>query len=234
MPFSLDEVVPWGRTFDEYSAMFALDGDDLGKRIVGCADGPAAFNAALSRLGGSVVSVDPLYRFTAEEIESRIDDTFDLVMEQTRRNAVEFTWTRIRSAKELGQLRMGAMSEFLADYPQGMIENRYVFGELPDLPFPDGAFDIALCSHFLFLYSRLFDLGFHIKSIRELCRIAGEARIFPLMELGSRRSRHLNAVIKVLSAEGYRVAIDRVEYEFQKGGNEMLRVSLPGCGSSSS
>jgi hypothetical protein len=234
MPFSLDEVVPWGRTFDEYVAMFALDGDDLGKRIVGCADGPAAFNAAMSRLGESVVSVDPLYRFTAEEIESRIDDTFDLVLEQTRRNAVEFAWTHIRSPKELGQLRLGAMSEFLADYPQGIIEERYRFGELPDLPFPDGAFDIALCSHFLFLYSRLFDLSFHIKSIRELCRIAGEARIFPLTELGSRRSRHLNAVITVLSAEGYRITIERVNYEFQKGGNEMLRVSPPDDGSSSS
>ncbi len=234
MTFCLDEVVPWGRTFDEYSAMFALDGEDLGKKIVGCADGPAAFNAALSRLGGSIVSVDPLYRFTVEEIESRIDDTFDLVMEQTRRNAVEFTWARIRSPKELGQLRIGAMNEFLADYPQGVIEKRYVFGELPALPFADGAFDIALCSHFLFLYSRHFDLGFHIKSIRELCRIAGETRIFPLMELGSRRSRHLNAVIKMLSAEGYRLAVERVDYEFQKGGNEMLRVRPPDNGSSSS
>ncbi len=227
MRFSLDEVVPWGRTFDEYVDMFALDGDDLAQRIIGCADGPAAFNAELSHMGGSVVSVDPLYQFTVQDIESRIDDTFDIVMEQTRRNAFEFTWNRIRSPKELGQLRMKAMSEFLADFPQGRIEGRYSYGELPRLRFPDDAFDIALCSHFLFLYSELFDLSFHIRSIRELCRVAGEARIFPLMELGSRKSRHLDAVSAALSLEGYRVAIERVDYEFQKGGDKMLRVIAP-------
>jgi hypothetical protein len=230
MTFCLEEVVPWGRTFDEYVAMFALDENDRRKKIVGCADGPAAFNAAMYRLGGTVVSVDPLYRFTAEEIESRIDETFNQVMEQTQCNADEFKWTRIRSPKELGQLRMGAMSEFLADFPRGIREGRYRYGELPDLPFPDGAFDIALCSHFLFLYSRIFDISFHIKSIRELCRIAGEARIFPLTELGSRRSRHLNKVTSILAAEGYRLAVERVDYEFQKGGNEMLRVYPPGAG----
>jgi hypothetical protein len=44
MAFTLDQVVPWGRSFDEYRRMFALSDDDLGLRILGCADGPASFN----------------------------------------------------------------------------------------------------------------------------------------------------------------------------------------------
>ena len=33
--FTLDAVVPWGRSFDEYCAMFALSDRDLGLRILG-------------------------------------------------------------------------------------------------------------------------------------------------------------------------------------------------------
>ena len=45
MAFQLAEVVPWGRTFDEYVAMFSLDATDRSRSILGCSDGPASFNA---------------------------------------------------------------------------------------------------------------------------------------------------------------------------------------------
>jgi hypothetical protein len=48
MVFTLDRVVPWGRSFDEYVAMFALSSEDLGRRILGCNDGPASFNSGLT------------------------------------------------------------------------------------------------------------------------------------------------------------------------------------------
>jgi hypothetical protein len=62
MPFTLDQVVPWGRSYDEYVAMFALTEVNLRKRILGCGDGPASFNAGLTRRGGAVVSAQGLYR----------------------------------------------------------------------------------------------------------------------------------------------------------------------------
>ena len=34
--FTLDQVVPWGRSFDEYRRMFALSDDELRLRILGC------------------------------------------------------------------------------------------------------------------------------------------------------------------------------------------------------
>ena len=43
--FALDQVVPWGRSFDEYRRMFALTDADLSRVILGCGDGPASFNA---------------------------------------------------------------------------------------------------------------------------------------------------------------------------------------------
>ena len=225
MAFTLLDVVPWGRTFDEYRAMFALSDDDLAKRILGCGDGPAAFNAVATEKGYQVVSVDPLYEFSAEEIEARIQQTALTVAKQTRRNAGEFVWTHFQSVDELVAARMTAMSRFLADYSQGTADGRYVAASLPELPFAEKAFDLALCSHFLFLYSEQYDMPFHVRSIIELSRTASEVRVFPLLELGARPSRHLPAVMDSLASEGLDVTLVPVPYEFQKGGNEMLRVS---------
>lgn len=225
MSFALEQVVPWGRSFDEYVAMFALSHDDLKKRLLGCGDGPASFNALLTRQGGRVLSVDPLYRFSAEEVRQRIDETYADVMEQTRLNRHEFMWTTIKSVDELGRIRMAAMEEFLSDYPKGLEQGRYVDGELPNLPFTDNEFDLAVCSHLLFLYSAQLPEDFHVASIRELCRVADEVRIFPLLELGARTSRHLQGVSDRLSAMGHSVSIVRVPYEFQRGGNQMMKIA---------
>ena len=55
MAFTLETVVPWGRSFDEYRRMFALTDSEIGQRILGCADGPASFNAELTAAGGTVI-----------------------------------------------------------------------------------------------------------------------------------------------------------------------------------
>ncbi len=204
--------------------MFALSDTDLQRRILGCGDGPASFNALLTKQGGQVRSVDPLYRFPAEDLRRRIDETYPEVMEQTRKNKHEFTWSCIRSVDELGRRRMAAMEEFLSDYPQGVKQGRYVNAELPHLPFVDGTFELALCSHLLFLYSEQLSEDFHVVSIRELCRVAAEVRVFPVLELGARTSRHLGTVTAALTALGYAPALVPVPYEFQRGGNRMMKI----------
>lgn len=224
MAFQLHDVVPWGRGYDEYAAMFALTESDLASRILGCGDGPAAFNAVLSQRGVPVVSVDPLYTFSRPDIAQRIEETYPVMAEQTRANGHEFVWKHVPDVNALTALRRESMEIFLADYDAGKAAGRYVEGALPVLSFADNAFDLALCSHFLFLYSAHFGLDFHLASIRELCRVAREVRIFPLMELGTVRSRHLDPVLAQLAELGYAATIERVDYEFQRGGNEMLRV----------
>lgn len=58
----LANIVPWGRSFEEYRAMFELSEQDLNKRILGCGDGPASFNAEATKRGSKVISCDPVYR----------------------------------------------------------------------------------------------------------------------------------------------------------------------------
>lgn len=224
MAFELKEIVPWGRSFQEYVGMFALSEEDLTKPILGCGDGPASFNAELTRRGGTVVSVDPLYAFGADEISQRIDETFDAVMRQTRQNENEFVWEHIRSVDELGKVRMAAMRDFLTDYPLGRTDGRYLPYSAPGMGFADDSFGLALSSHFLFLYSDHLDLRFHIDTISELCRVSGETRIFPLLQLGATPSPHVEPVAEHFRAEGYEVEQVRVSYEFQQGGNQMLKI----------
>jgi hypothetical protein len=223
--FTLDQVVPWGRSLDEYRRMFALSDEDLGRSILGCGDGPASFNADATRHGSQVVSCDPIYRFDASQIQQRIAETYAEVIEQTRRNAHEFVWgTGIATVEELGQQRMAAMEIFLGDYDIGKAAGRYVDGELPVLPFANDAFDLALCSHFLFLYSRQLGEAFHHAAVEELCRVATEIRVFPLLALGGERSPFVDGCVRRLDDAGYQTSIETVAYEFQRGGNQMLRV----------
>lgn len=222
--FTLDRVVPWGRSFDEYRRMFALSELDLQSRILGCADGPAGFNAEASWRGAAVVSCDPLYGADTRQIRQRIEATFDEMLDQTRRNADEFVWDTITSVHELAVLRTSAMETFLADYDEGRIAGRYVEGELPALPFPDQSFDLALCSHFLFLYSDQLGEAFHLDAVHELRRVAREVRIFPLLALGRRPSPYVETIVASVGISGGDVSIEAVPYEFVRGGNQMMRI----------
>ena len=224
MPFTIDSVVPWGRTMAEYRGMFAMGACDLSGRILGCGDGPASFNAEMWAQGYRVISVDPLYAFAAAAIERRVEETCEIIIEQVSRNRDDFVWTCVPSIPALGRRRMGAMRRFLADFARGKSEGRYVDASLPDLPFDDNAFDLALSSHSLFLYSEQFGLAFHIRALREMLRVALEARVFPLLQIGGAPSPHVRGVIDTFTAQGIQATIVDVPYEFQRGGGRMLRL----------
>lgn len=223
--FTLENVGLWGRPLNEYRRIFSLTDDDLNRKILGCGDGPASFNAEATRQGHRIVSCDPIYRFDRSQIQDRIAATYDEIMNQTRLNAHEFVWGQVfRDVEDLGQTRMAAMRTFLDDFESGKRAGRYVAAALPVLPFEDDAFELALCSHFLFLYSSRFDEAFHRAALHELCRVASEVRIFPLLALGSQPSPFVDRVADDLRQTGHDVMIEKVPYEFQRGGDRMMRV----------
>lgn len=224
MAFTLDQIVPWGRSFDEYMRMFSLSEAELKGRILGCGDGPAAFNATMHQRGLQTISVDPLYQFSTAEIRQRITEIYPTMIEQLVANQSAYVWTTIRSPEDLGRVRMAAMEEFLADFEAGKTEGRYVPHELPTLPFGNGQFDLALCSHLLFTYSGQLSAEFHCKAMLEMCRVAAQVRVFPLLNHGGQSSPHLEIVRRCLQDHGYHSAIETVDYEFQQGGDEMLRA----------
>ena len=219
----LSSVVPWGRSLSEYKEMFLLSRDDLGKRILGCGDGPASFNAELTQSGGNVVSVDPIFQFNANQIRLRIDEVYPQIIAQVSKNKGDYVWRKFSDVDALGKARMDAMRIFLSDYEVANDTGRYLNASLPELPFDDGEFELALCSHYLFLYSEHVNQAQHILSMKKLCRVAQEVRVYPLLSIHTNQeSIHLHPVMVELNARGIDVSLIEVVYEFQKGATKML------------
>ena len=222
----LENIVPWGRSLREYKEMFDLSKEEIaGKKILGCGDGPSSFNTEAEYEDGEVISIDPLYAYSKKEIMQRIDEVAEEVMSQVKSNMEKFVWKNIPDVDSLLHMRIEAMMEFLADYEEGKEEGRYIDASLPTLPFDDKTFDLALSSHFLFLYSEHLDEAFHKAAIEEMLRVADEVRIFPLLTLDNQRSPYVENIMERLEKEGYKTEIIKTGYEFQKGANEMLKIT---------
>ena len=226
--FTLQNIVPWGRTLLEYEEMFLLTQQDLQQKILGCGDGPASFNVEARALGAEVTSIDPTYTFSRQELTQRIDEVAHEVIEQVKKNKEGFVWKNIKDVDDLYATRMGAMKQFLEDYEKGKKQGHYQLQMLPELSFSNQTFDLALSSHFLFLYSEHLDYKFHLKAILEMLRVAKEVRIFPILTLTNERSPFVDKIINELETLGYRAKIVQSKYEFQKGANEMLEIKPKG------
>ncbi len=223
----LESIVPWGRSYDEYIRMFSLLPEDLTTRILGCGDGPAAFNGELTTRGGSVTSLDPIYAFAADEIEARIAATAEMILREIQQKHHQYLWEEIPSPEILLHTRREAMARFLRDYPIGREEGRYVAGALPELPFTADQFDLVLCSHLLFTYSHHLNEAFHINAVETMLGVGRELRVFPVLQLDGSPSPHLEPLCAHLDSAGYHVRLETVAYEFQRGGNRMLRIQRP-------
>jgi hypothetical protein len=221
MGLTLDQIVPWGRSLDEYIRMFDLSMDDQARNILDCGGGPASFNAEMTQRGASVTSCDPIYKFSKTEIGQRIQQTYPIILQGVQQNRDDYVWTELRSPEHLCKVRLNAMAVFLNDFELGLSQGRYVTAELPQLPFGDRQFDLALCSHLLFTYSTQLSEAFHLSAILELCRVAFEVRIFPILAVSGEPSPYLSPVKASLTAAGYQVEQRTVPYEFQRGGNQM-------------
>ena len=227
--FALPEIVPWGRRLAEYRAFFDLGApslDDLRAcpRILDVGGGPASFAAEAAQQGLRVTAVDPLYRLGGDAIRARVAAARPAMERGLEQAADRFDWGYYGSPGALLRMRTEALELFLADYEWGRACGRYRAGQLPALPFAEGAFDLALCSHLLFLYGEALDAAFHVAALAELARVAREVRVFPLLDLEGRRSPHLGPAVAALRAQGLAVEERPVPFLFQKGGGTMLRV----------
>lgn len=108
----LRDVVPWGRSFHEYTAMFALSQDDLAGSILDCGAGPASFAAEGHALGLRVVACDPIYRFPAPEIARRVEEVVPVMLSGMESDRERFVWTRAGTPAQVAERRMAAMRRF--------------------------------------------------------------------------------------------------------------------------
>lgn len=221
----LENIVPWGRNLEEYKNMFLLSKNDLQSKILGCGDGPSSFNSELEKLGNLIFSIDPIYQFSKNEIQNRISETSSIIEKQLKENKNDYIWKNFSSVEDVVETRISAMKYFLKDYDEN--RKKYIWNELPNLEFQDNSFDLVLSSHFLFLYSKHFNLQFHKDSILEMCRVSKkEVRIFPIFDLENRESQHLKPILEILEQNNLEFEIIKTDYEFQKNANQMLRIKI--------
>jgi hypothetical protein len=224
--FNLDGIVPWGRTRDEYFALFGLSEDDLRNcaPILDVGAGPSSFTAEVAAAGIAVIAVDPVYRAGGELIRARFEAVRPALEEGMRRAAHRFVWDSFATPADIVRHRRLALERFLGDFEAGKRAGRYRVGELPALPFAADSFGLALCSHLLFLYSDELDEAFHLAAVSELLRLAGEVRIYPLVDMAGEPSRHLEPVIRALRERDVNCTLVDVPYRIQQGAVQMLQL----------
>jgi glutaredoxin len=218
---SVDEVIPWGKTFDEYKHFFNLHDTDLDKTIACFGDGASSFNSELTQQEKKVISFDPIYQFNAIELEKRFLHTlaeFKLQINYER-------CSEDSMAKEVVLLRETATKRFLSDFELGKKQNRFINHMLPDkISFENDYFDLGLSSHFLLMYDYL-GVDFHIESISEMMRVCKEVRIFPTINLHGRESGVLHQLIEYLEKNQFIVEFLSVNYKFNSQGRDILKVN---------
>jgi Methyltransferase domain len=221
--YTIDEFVFIGRTFAEYLQMFDLMGKSMGdQQILDCPAGPCSFVAEARAHGIDAVGADILYNHSSAALTERATD--DISRAMSALDGVEhlYRWEFYDDIADLRTYRERAATQFLQDYSTN--DERYIHAELPQLPFDDGAFDLVLSAHFLFLYDDRFSLTFHLDTIREFVRVGGQLRIFPLHGFNGEQSELVGDVVDALRADGYDVRLETVPFEFQCGADQMLVV----------
>jgi len=121
-------------------------------------------------------------------------------------------------------LRTRALAQFLPDLV--MHPERYVAGQLPQLPFRDRAFDLAVCSHLLFTWADQLGLDWHCAALLELSRVASQVRVFPTVVQGPGQPVPFwDELMARLSDAGLVAERRAVPYVFQVGADTMLVVT---------
>jgi hypothetical protein len=245
----LPSISFFGRSLDEYARFFDLDIDALrGRPVLDVAAGPSSFTAEACRRGIDAVAVDPLYGSTPAALATHVQLDYAKMFAQMRAKPRLFKLgarnpehprlaesaplpgrrgarasTFFSSLAEAEADRRAAALRFLADYEAHFVHNRYIGASLPKLPFLDGAFDVVLCAHLLFTYSRLLDFDWHLAACCELARVsASEVRIHPVCGPDGRRYVELDRLRSELLTQGVKSEVVGVDYEFFIGGHSML------------
>ncbi len=218
-------VLVSARSLAEYRAMFALSDAALRRRLLDCPGGAASLTAEVNAAGGDATACDPRYaRTSVDELAAQAQADTDRGNRYVRTHPEQYRWGFFADPAEHYRHRHAALTRCTADrraHPE-----RYVPGELPHLPFADNAFELTVSSHLLFSYADRLNLAFHRDGILELMRVTrDELRIFPLVAMGAVSYPYLDQLLAQLADHGITTQVADVAYEFQAGGNQMLRCT---------
>lgn len=219
-----DNYLISARNLAEYSAFFALTSDDRKKRILDCPGGATSVVAELVADGSDAFAVDPVYDQPADTLSARVLAEAERANAHSMAGSDRYDWKFYGSPAGHADIRREAAERFIAH--KAAEPERYVAGSLPDLPFDDASFNLALCSHLLFTYADRLDTDFHVTALFEMARVSREVRVYPLVDYtGTPAKDLLQQVLARLPESGLAANVQPVPYRFQKQAADMLVVS---------
>ena len=226
LKLDLKDIVLVGRTLDEYYKMFNIGNINKNEKILDVASGVSSFCAEARALGYDVIASDRIYNLSSEEIEEKCAKDLEITMEKLPAIKDLYKWEFFEDIEHLKKHRTRAYKRFVSDFKQNGM-SRYVNTEYPRNDFKNKQFSIALISHFLFMYDEHLDYEFHKQTIKEIIRITSkEIRIFPIVNLTGKRSMFVDRLLGDKSFSNHEFEIVKIDYEFVKGGNEMLVIKV--------
>lgn len=221
--FEIKGPIFTARSFFEYLKMFNLNLENLkDKKILDCAAGASSFTANMTQRGFNAKAVDLLYDKESSFLKEKCETHLNILVKALSRLENHFEWDFFKNIDELKEHRIKAQNEFLKDYKKykGI---KYIKSDLESLPFPDNSFSLTLCSHLLFIYDHRLSYDFHVSVIKEMIRVSDEVRVYPLIKHKKQKSEFVFQIIRDLGKIADFETI-KVDYEFRKGGNEMLKI----------
>jgi hypothetical protein len=228
----LVQLMMWGNSFDDYCHIFDLKNDSLPRSILDCSNVPSSFNAEViqhNTLNIKVVSCSQAYRDTFDALSKHSTQMLEKIDTSIKNHASKIEWKQYPSKDNFKNSRTVSVETFLKDYKSGLSQRRYIpVSSLTKLPFKDNEFDMVLCCASLFNTDES-TLESCLEIIKELCRVANEARIYPLLDNHGNNSTLLGPVALALQASNYGLEIRHVNYDFIRGGNAMLRTWSQAC-----
>jgi hypothetical protein len=213
-----------GRTFDEYCRMFNLTEDELkNNTFLDCPGGACSFTAEARKKGIIAQASDCEYGNPVSHFEKSCQLELDKVKDGFANAESLFNWSFYGELDQLLLYRQKAARLFVQDYHKN--PKSYTKGILPNLPFPNNAFDIVLSGHFLFLYADRLDYNFHRNALLELTRVAKkEVRVYPLIGLDGSAYADMDKLLYDLSQTGAVPKLIETDFEFLKGSNQCLLI----------
>ena len=218
-------VLVTSRSFAEYLAFFNLDESCLPARVLDCSAGASSFVAEARRRGVCALAVDPAYENpTGLLVAARAGVAGGAQLIADNQDRFVYDW--YGSPSRRAQMRKDALEAFIGDYSRS--PERYLPAALPGLPLETDSFDLALCSHLLFTWATHYDELWHLASLVELCRVATEVRVFPLVLQGTGEAVEFLPSLRDRLEHRFGISsnIVAVAYEFQRGAHHMLQLSL--------
>lgn len=216
------------RSFEEYCRMFDLQSSDLERGVIlDVAGGGSSFTAEARAQGFEAYAADPRYE---GDLKAWIYEAAEEIATSTAKLAglmEQFDWSYYGSLENHREGRELSLVRFSNHVRSKEGQGCYTAASLPKLQLENNAYNLILCSHFLFLYAEQFGYEFHEQSVTELirvCKPGGQIRIYPLISLHWKPYPHLERLIAHIRGLGCEASLLETKLPFIQSSTHYLKI----------